>query len=167
MRIQGPGGEPGTDPGTYVLVLELREEESLEIGGLGEHRFRPGRYLYVGSAFGPGGVAGRLRHHVRRTSRPHWHIDYLRARARLSEVWFRHDVAPREHDWAAALGGVPGASEPVEGFGASDCGCSSHLLRISGADGDGPIRRALVAERGDAAPIRVWRPEAGPGGGRR
>ncbi|MEJ2590508.1 MAG: DUF123 domain-containing protein [Candidatus Thiodiazotropha sp.] len=87
-----------------------------------------GWYLYVGSAFGPGGVAARCNHHRRISERPRWHIDYLRAAASLRGIWFTHDTERREHHWAAILSRDMGLECPVAGFGASDCGCESHLF---------------------------------------
>ena len=78
-------------PGTYVLILWSRGVHRIRIGRLGELLTRPGFYVYVGSAFGPGGVRARVARHRRGCSRPHWHIDYLRSRTRLEEVWYSHD----------------------------------------------------------------------------
>lgn len=119
---------PGSLPGTYILLIYLRRGASLSIGRLGSHRFSRGWYLYVGSAFGPGGVAARCNHHRRVSPRPRWHIDYLRAVAPLRAIWYSHQPRRLEHDWAGLLGGALGLSVPVEGFGASDCDCSSHLF---------------------------------------
>jgi Uri superfamily endonuclease len=87
-----------------------------------------GWYLYVGSAFGPGGVAARCNHHRRVSERPRWHIDYLRAATRLRGIWFTHDERRREHQWADILQAGMGLKRPVTGFGASDCNCESHLF---------------------------------------
>jgi Uri superfamily endonuclease len=65
---------------------------------------------------------------MRPAERPHWHIDYLRKKTTLEAVWFRYDLKSREHDWAIRFAAMPGASVPMIGFGASDCGCESHLF---------------------------------------
>lgn len=121
---------PGPTCGTYVLVLRLPAERSLQIGALGVYRMLAGYYAYVGSALGPGGIAGRLRHHLRPTLRPHWHIDYLRGVAQIELVWLGPGTLRREHDWAALLGCLPGATTPVPRFGASDCRCPTHLFHF-------------------------------------
>jgi Uri superfamily endonuclease len=113
--------------GTYLLILHLEHAARLGIGRLGEFDLAAGCYAYVGSAFGPGGLRGRLKHHLAPVSKPHWHIDYLRRAAPLAEVWFVADEAVREHAWAARLMELPGAAMPVPRFGASDCKCSAHL----------------------------------------
>ena len=118
-------------PGTYVLLLTLADQRSLQIGKLGRYRFRKGRYCYVGSAFGPGGLAARLAHHARRAARPHWHIDYLRSACELHSAWYSQDGVRHEHVWAALLSALDGVTRPVSGFGASDCTCKSHLIQLS------------------------------------
>lgn len=116
--------------GTYILVLQLdRPAKGLRIGKLGVFDFDPGLYLYVGSAFGAGGLAARLAHH-RRTEKPHphWHIDYLRPAARLREAWTVGGPERFEYRWCRALAAVPALSIPVPGFGARDSRCRSHLF---------------------------------------
>ena len=71
-------------PGTYALLLRARSGGRIQIGRCGSLAVRPGWYVYVGSAFGPGGLRARLRHHCRLAERPHWHIDYLRRALRPS-----------------------------------------------------------------------------------
>ncbi len=115
-------------PGTYVLVCYARRAGLVRIGQFGELSFRKGTYLYVGSALGPGGLLARLAHHMRPAPMPHWHIDYLRVAAPLRRVWFCYGPERREHDWARALGELPGGAIPYPGFGSSDCDCKSHLF---------------------------------------
>jgi Uri superfamily endonuclease len=130
-------------PGTYALVLCATTRASIQIGRLGKLDLHPGFYVYVGSAFGPGGVRARLRHHLKRASRPHWHIDYLRASTRLVEIWHSHDEAIHEHAWAGAIRRMRFASTPLQGFGSSDCRCPSHLSFHSERPSRRSLRRAL------------------------
>jgi len=116
--------------GTYILVLRACSHRSVRIGRLGTMVLEPGYYLYIGSAFGPGGLAARIRHHQRRTRRPHWHVDYLRRHTRLETVWCGHGQRC-EHEWAAAVAALPGASAALAGFGSSDCRCETHLYRFA------------------------------------
>ena len=119
-----------SDPGTYALLLASSDSRSLSIGRLGRLAVRPGWYVYVGSAFGPGGVRARLAHHRRLAARPHWHIDYLRLHAALQCVWYTYDAGRREHEWSSVLLQLPDAEVALSGFGASDCSCASHLFRF-------------------------------------
>jgi Uri superfamily endonuclease len=120
---------PGT-PGTYVLILHVPRSTNVRVGKLGVVTFRRGYYAYVGSAFGPGGLAARVERHVRTGVGTHWHIDYLRKIAQPVGVWLSAKGVRREHEWAKALQRAPWASNAVPRFGASDCKCASHLLYL-------------------------------------
>ena len=115
-------------PGTYTLIFSSSRKEQISIGKLGTLQLKPGFYIYVGSAFGPGGLKARIAHHCRRAVRPHWHIDYLGYFLHLTEIWYTYDPVHREHQWAQTLSTTRGAMNPLAGFGSSDCRCKSHLL---------------------------------------
>lgn len=119
-----------SDKGTYILMLWLDNPARLTIGRLGESGFSAGWYAYTGSAFGSGGLRGRLKHHLAPVRKAHWHIDYLRSAAPVQEVWYLASQNLYEHDWATILSVMPGAVIPVARFGASDCRCSSHLMHF-------------------------------------
>ncbi len=123
-----PGdSKPDARPGTYALLLCSTVADIVAIGRRYRLALEPGWMIYIGSAFGPGGVQARLAHHRRLTDRPHWHIDYLRQHAAFEAVWFSHDPMRRECLWAAVLAGELGGSPPPFRFGASDCRCPAHL----------------------------------------
>lgn len=63
------------EKGTYVLIAAVAQMKRLEVGSLGMQVLLPGFYLYVGSAFGAGGLRARVGHHLEATTDPHWHID--------------------------------------------------------------------------------------------
>jgi len=117
-----------TQTGTYVLILHLAKATRLTIGKRGTFNFSVGFYAYVGSAFGTGGLHGRLKHHLQPVTKPHWHIDYLRTTAKIREVWYVADETRYEHQWAVSLHQMSDAIIPVPRFGASDCNCASHLV---------------------------------------
>ena len=114
-------------PGTYALVLSPSAEQRIRIGKLGQLDVRPGFYVYVGSAFGPGGLTARIRRHQRKTKKLRWHVDYLTAVISIAEVWYTRDTARRECQWAEVLSKMRGAAVPLIGFGSSDCACRTHL----------------------------------------
>ena len=118
-------------PGTYVLVLQAESSQRVRVGRWGMLDVQPGYYLYVGSAFGPGGVNARVSRHCRETQARHWHVDYLRDTTAPIEVWCGHGVRDLEHRWAEILGDMRGVSS-VPGFGCSDCKCESHLFMSPG-----------------------------------
>lgn len=113
--------------GTYALLFRIRQPRTIAVGRLGELELRRGWYIYVGSAFGPGGLRGRVGRHLRGGTVRHWHIDYLRAVASVEEVWYTCDPERREHKWAVAMERSGGTAVPMR-FGASDCRCRAHLF---------------------------------------
>jgi len=115
-------------PGTYVLCLSLAQSTQIQIGKLGLFSFSRGFYFYVGSAFGPGGIRARCGHHIKHSSKPRWHIDYLRQHCDLSRILCSTDNQHLEHQWADIISSVNEISAPVNRFGSSDCSCQSHLF---------------------------------------
>ena len=119
--------------GTYTLLIDLPATTTVTVGALGTHRLSAGAYAYTGSALGPGGFARVTRH--RRTARDdhdvrHWHIDSLLGDtpATIDRVYYASG-ADVECSVADRL-----PAGPVDGFGASDCGCVSHLAGPEPAD---------------------------------
>ena len=115
-------------PGTYTLIFSVSRKGQISIGKLGTLHLKTGFYIYVGSAFGPGGLKARIAHHCRKAVHPHWHIDYLSSFLELNEIWYSYDPVQREHQWAKIISNTRGASVPLAGFGSSDCRCRSHLF---------------------------------------
>ena len=129
-------------PGTYILVLRVETPCTVTVGRLGTAVLAPGWVLYVGSAFGPGGLAARLGHHLRPAAKPHWHIDYVRAALDLEEIWVCASPQRLEHRFATALHSAPGSTIPLPRCGASDCRCAAHLFHFSAR----PSLQLLAAE---------------------
>jgi len=129
-------------PGTYALILSCASNARIQIGRLGTMQLQRGYYVYLGSALGPGGLRARIAHHQELSTRPHWHIDYLRAHTRLHSVWLRYDGRRHEHEWAREMQKVKGAMIPLLRFGASDCSCPSHLYFFK----DRPRRTSFQAK---------------------
>ena len=112
-----------TDPGAYVLALALTRPLAITIGGA-TRMLGAGRYLYCGSAYGPGGLRARIARHLRPVKPVRWHIDRLTACTRVRGAWAF--PGGDECALARALAHLP---TPVEGFGSSDCpDCRSHLF---------------------------------------
>jgi len=127
-----------SQPGTYALILRSFSNAKTAIGRWGRLEIVPGFYIYVGSAFGPGGVRARVLRHCRLTKNHHWHIDYLRDFLCPVEAWFSHDSMRLEHQWAQVLGDMSGVSS-FRGFGCSDCKCFSHLFYTSNSPNSFPF----------------------------
>lgn len=108
--------------GAYALLIAL--ETPLRVtAGAKSATLAPGRYIYCGSAKGPGGIAARLARHMRRDKRVRWHIDQLTIVGTTLGAWVFPDQSECEAN--DALAALP---FPLEGFGSSDCRrCRSHL----------------------------------------
>ncbi len=115
------------DKGTYIILSEATTPFQCRIGKLGELKGAKGYYLYVGSAQGSGGLKARVRHHLRISSKPHWHFDYIRPYLSLKWIWFAESRIRYEHQWALALENLPASRCVLEKFGATDCNCKSHF----------------------------------------
>jgi Uri superfamily endonuclease len=130
--------------GLYVVGMTLAAPTGVVVGKLGGLRFAAGLYLYVGSA--RGGLAPRVARHRRRDKPLRWHIDYLRRRCAFSlAVLFpgRHD----ECALAARVHREVGGEIPFPRFGASDCHCAGHLIRVPGgldADATSALLKRIV-----------------------
>lgn len=129
------------EPGTYVLLVEAPAGREVRIGELGVLSHSGEWLTYVGSALGPGGLRARVGRHLSGGGSLHWHVDFLLRAADIAEVWWTTGKERREEDWAAALRGAPGASLPLPGFGASDCGCPGHLIGFPGRPSVDDFRR--------------------------
>ncbi len=90
-------------------ILQLR------VGALGAWTFPEGTYLYVGSAWGPGGLRARVGRHLRGSAALRWHIDYLRAASDPVAVWLAVGLRV-ECTWAQALAEDPAAEIVVPAF---------------------------------------------------
>ena len=111
-------------PGAYVLLVGLAAPLSLSLPGRPAAILAAGRYLYCGSARGPGGIRARVGRHMRADRKPRWHIDRLTAAGRLQGALTFPDGC--ECDLVTLLADMP---FPLPGFGSSDCRrCTSHLL---------------------------------------
>lgn len=132
--------------GVYVLVFRLDVPLELQVGRLGQQRFPAGHLLYVGSAFGPGGLRARLSRHLKSEKRKHWHIDALTTE--ISPLAYLCDASGRrlECQWAQHLADLPDAFTPSPGFGSSDCrcGCAAHLIAFP-ADSLPDLRAELIS----------------------
>lgn len=142
--------------GTYALLLACPRSRQLRIGRLGARRIPKGWYIYVGSAFGPGGLRSRCLRHLRPLRRLHWHIDYLRSAASLQDIWLTTDPVPREHLWAEMIGRLPGASIPIPCFGSSDCRCRSHLFHFSSKPAFSIFRRRALQRVPSSVSVRAF-----------
>jgi Uri superfamily endonuclease len=141
---RGTGSDLPALPGAYALLIEFDRAAVLP-PRLGVGSLPPGRYIYLGSARGPGGIRARLARHLRGSSKRHWHVDWLTEAARdLSAL-----AVPGgdECDLVRRMLEMPGLTVPVSGFGSSDCRrCPAHLLALDDAVGMETLAARVTVE---------------------
>ncbi|MEE4194169.1 MAG: GIY-YIG nuclease family protein [Anaerolineae bacterium] len=131
-NFENPNHSFPTSKGNYLLVFQMAQPTCLEIGSLGRQAFPVGLFAYAGSALGPGGLQARIRHHLKPSVKPHWHIDYLKPYVIWQAIGWKITNQRLECEWSQHLLEA-GATAPVPRFGASDCHnrCQAHLLHLN------------------------------------
>jgi Uri superfamily endonuclease len=112
---------------TYCLLIYKSSPGTIRVGRLGTYEFPEGYYIYTGSA--KRGMEARIRRHVSREKRRHWHIDYLLDEGVVEDVYL---LPGGECEVNRAVFSLPGATLMVRKFGSMDCVCPSHLAYFGG-----------------------------------
>jgi Uri superfamily endonuclease len=125
-----PGRHPlkRQDKGTYLLVIEMKENQRISIGNRPLTNFRKGIYLYVGRA--KNGLQRRIKRHLSKKKKRFWHIDYFLQKAKVQEVWIRRDFFDECQTALEVKSLLKDTSSPLKEFGASDCKCPCHLFYL-------------------------------------
>ena len=138
-------------PGTYALLLKSEISEEIQIGRWGKLQLEHGYYLYIGGAFGSGGVYARVSRHFRQNKKLRWHIDYLRAATLSTDAWFSLSENRLEHEWAETLSQL-NSLKPIRKFGCSDCKCLTHLFFFN----DEPQSTRSILENKTGSQVSIW-----------
>lgn len=165
-RVNGDNGAAGAEslpggPGAYGLIVRVARPLRPAIPALGGVLLPVGRYLYAGSANGPGGIRARVRRHLGAAKALRWHVDVLTDAFGVELVIVLPGGA--ECSLVEAVRAWPEVTVPAPGFGSSDCRrCPAHLLRLPDgatlADLTAPRWLAAIAEASGAARALAWRP---------
>lgn len=127
-------GREAHDSGSYIIILNIREDTNISIGKLGTINFQKGFYLYVGSA--KRHLTQRIQRHLRKRKNFFWHIDYLRNHADRCTALPVRSSDSLEHELAEALSTI--SHWHIPGFGSSDCSCETHLYGMHNNPLDNP-----------------------------
>jgi Uri superfamily endonuclease len=113
--------------GSYVLLVELKENSKIRIGKLGVIDFPRGYYCYVGSALGRSvNLENRLKRHFRKEKKIKWHIDYLLADPNVSiDGAIIFPSRKRKECFLSRI--IEERAKTIKNFGSSDCDCKGHL----------------------------------------
>lgn len=107
--------------GCYCLIIQLDEDENLKIGKKLKIEFKKGYYVYIGSAMNS--LESRVKRHLSKSKKLHWHIDYLLKYSQIIEVIYNIDKKV-ECEISKELSK---RNYYIQDFGCSDCECDSHL----------------------------------------
>lgn len=124
------------DTGAYLLVLKNKKPRSVDVGRSGRFFFQKGYYVYVGS--GMKNLKKRVARHLKKRKRLFWHIDYIApSMMSVEKIYTIRRNERIESALAERMGRI--CTAPLQGFGASDVGESSHLFYFESA----PYRKRL------------------------
>jgi sugar fermentation stimulation protein A len=112
------------DSGSHIVILNLKKNEKISVGNLGDIRFKKGYYLYIGSA--KRNLSQRIARHQRKRKNLFCHIDYLRQYTDHCASLPVRASTDLECEIADALNKI--SQWNIPGFGSSDCSCDSHLF---------------------------------------
>ena len=112
--------------GSYALKIELHAQIRLPLK-FGAAQLNPGRYIYAGSAQGPGGIKARCTRHLSKLKSRRWHVDWLTNKAASVEALALPDT--EECEIIRRLSAIAANTFPQRHFGSSDCRtCPAHLM---------------------------------------
>jgi len=140
---------PAASPRLYVVLTYMPRRTALIVGSLGTVRFERGWYAYVGSA--ARARRARVARHLATGKPLRWHADYLFAAFPARRAWLV-DGALAECELAGGLAGLPGAERRPVRFGAGDCRCAGHLIRL----GRRPRRADIAHAAGESSAVRAF-----------
>ena len=147
--VSGPPASAAAAPRLRVMVTFIPRRTDVTVGSLDVVVFPRGWYAYVG------GVARARRARVDRHLAPdkplRWHADYLFAAFPSRRAWLV-DGAPGECELAGGLAELPGAERRPPRFGAGDCHCAGHLIRL----GSRPRRIDVALAAGEGTAVRAF-----------
>ncbi len=110
-------------PGYYLLIFRIHRKITINTRGNKVFSLNPGVYVYIGSAYGPGGLRSRITRHLRRDKKLFWHVDYLSTNNFVKLIGFVVIIVTsrKSIDLESLLSKeMQKYLEPIVGFGCSD-----------------------------------------------
>ena len=133
--------------GCYCLIINLENDENLKIGKKLKIEFEKGYYVYIGSAMNS--LESRVKRHLSKSKKLHWHVDYLLKNAEVVEVIYNLDKKV-ECELSKELSKE---NSCIQDFGCSDCECNSHLYYFKKKNE--AIDEVINAYNSIACPFRI------------
>ncbi|WP_407422544.1 GIY-YIG nuclease family protein [Methanobrevibacter sp.] len=133
--------------GCYCLIIKTEENKNLKIGKKLKVEFKKGFYVYIGSAMN--GLESRVKRHLSKSKKLHWHIDYLLRYCEVVEVIYNINQKV-ECELSKELSK---RNDYIQDFGCSDCECNSHLYYFKNRKE--AIDEVINAYNSIACPFRI------------
>ena len=111
--------------GTYCLIIHNIKSSKVKIGALGEINFKKGYYVYIGSAMNS--LKPRIKRHLSRKKKLHWHVDYLLKDENIAIEEIIFNIGEKKIECKIAKI-ISHNGDEILNFGCSDCKCNSHLI---------------------------------------
>ncbi|GAB6076478.1 GIY-YIG nuclease family protein [Desulfurobacterium crinifex] len=126
--------------GTYCILFVI-DTLSFKVKSGKQFSLKKGIYVYVGSAFGSGGLRKRISRHLKKEKKKHWHLDFISTdnSFKVLEIWIIEDKKVE----CSLANLISETEKPIIGFGSTDCNCPSHLFRVSEIEN---LRKRLLEE---------------------
>ncbi|ABN70508.1 protein of unknown function DUF123 [Staphylothermus marinus F1] len=128
--------------GYYVLFINVGKACRITTRSGKKFNIKPGIYVYLGSAFGRGGLYSRIMRHLRKRKKLFWHIDYLLTCKQVEIIEYLTIECSKNKciDYESFISRtLTNMFEPIKGFGCSDkpkdtshlfyCGRSMHRCK--------------------------------------
>jgi Uri superfamily endonuclease len=109
----------------YILVIKLKRDIPL-LTKRSSFKLEEGVYIYIGSA--KKNLNSRIKRHLSKFKKYHWHIDYLLEFAKIKKIYIAN-TDKNECQIARKIEEIF-QGKPILNFGSSDCKCQSHLINI-------------------------------------
>jgi len=133
--------------GCYCLIIKVDEDENLKIGKKLKIEFKKGYYAYIGSAMN--GLESRVKRHLSKSKKLHWHIDYLLKYCEVVEVIYNIDQKVE----CELSKNLSKRNDYIADFECSDCECDSHLYYFKNRKE--AIDEVINAYNSIACPFRI------------
>ena len=121
-----------SEKGTYMLFIYLKNNINVIVSRK-KFMLKKGYYIYVGSAFGNGGIKARVKRHLRKQKRIHWHIDHITGTEESEIIAIALATEQQVECIISSILSSINDVTPIFGFGNTDCKdhCESHLFFIN------------------------------------
>lgn len=133
--------------GCYCLIIKLENDKKLKIGKKHKMEFKKGYYVYIGSAMN--NLESRVKRHLSKSKKLHWHIDYLLKHSQIVEVIYNLDKKVE----CNLSKEISMNREYIKDFGCSDCECNSHLYYFKSKNE--AIEEVINAYKSIACPFKI------------